>query len=228
MYVIEPKGQPAEDTLQLIRDEAGMRGFEITDVRKGRGDRSWRFRVREAIAPASEQQAMPAPEANSDARRNLAPATDEISAQLPNQPAAEPEPKPATVPSPAEAPVPTDAGAEKAPAHDFQSTQANLPAELAEKIKRNQRSLDPDDVLKLEDQPHITVLFGLHPGVNVDDVKGVLASQGPIRVIFGANGTFPADDDGVPLYVSVDSTDVHRINGMLSAVLPNTSARSRY
>jgi N12 class adenine-specific DNA methylase/flagellum-specific peptidoglycan hydrolase FlgJ/2'-5' RNA ligase len=127
----------------------------------------------------------------------------------------------------AAAPVPADASSE-APTHEYQSTQANLPAELADKVKRYQRGLDPADVVSLEDQPHITLKFGLHPGVDISDVERILHSQGPIRVTFGNNGVFPAGPDGVPLYVSVDSTDLHRLNGMLSAVLPNTETHPDY
>ncbi len=115
-----------------------------------------------------------------------------------------------------------------APKHEFQTTQANLPTALATKLKRYQRSLAKDDVLELEDQPHITVKYGLHADVTLQDVKRVLAGQGPVYVSFGPNGVFPAGDDGAPLYVSVVSPDLQRLHALLSDALPNTETHAGY
>jgi N12 class adenine-specific DNA methylase/2'-5' RNA ligase len=114
--------------------------------------------------------------------------------------------------------------------YDYQSTQANLPADLAAKIERYQLGIKPEDLAPqgLETQPHITLKYGLHPGVSVDDVRRILADQPPIRVTFGNTASFPAGEDGAPLYISVDSPDLHRLNGMLSAVLPHEDTFPEY
>ncbi len=174
-------------------------------------------------------------------RRELQPAREDLVAQEPS--AARPARR---SPRTAEAGAPTpSADGAAVPMYEYSSTQANLPADLVAKIERYQRTIDPEDLVPetgsaiagqtasdgLEHQPHITIKFGLHPGVDETDVARVLASEGPISVTFGNNGVFPpaeGTDGAAVLYISVDSPDLHRLHGMLKSVLPNDESYPQY
>lgn len=114
--------------------------------------------------------------------------------------------------------------------YDYCSTQVNLPEDLASTVLDYEKTIDTKDLsaADLEDQPHITVKYGLDPGVKVADVKKVLANQSPIRLTFGKTDSFPAGDDGVPLYIAVTSTSLSKLNALLVDKLPNTETHKGY
>lgn len=79
----------------------------------------------------------------------------------------------------------------------------------------------------LELEPHVTALYGIL-GVSLDDVVRIVASLESPLVKFGKTSTFPAGDDGVPLFVTVESDDMHNINTKLRSLLPHVSKYPDY
>jgi hypothetical protein len=118
------------------------------------------------------------------------------------------------------------------PKHEFASTQANLPDEVADQVRAAGDSIPKDELAKdgTEPQPHITALYGLHAD-NPGQVRELLKDQPPITVTLGNASIFPAADtdasrggagDSDVLKVDVDSPDLHRINALLRQ-LPHTN-----
>lgn len=162
-------------------------------------------------------------EASREARGKAAEAPSNVAAAEPPESA-----QPSESSFASESPVSVKESGE--PKYEFQSTQANLPADLAAKVQRYQRLIDVEDLGPggLETQPHITLKYGLHEGVSIDDVRRALADTPPIAVTFGRNESFPDSGDGAVLYIAVDSPALHRLNGLLSGYLPNTDTQPEY
>jgi hypothetical protein len=80
-----------------------------------------------------------------------------------------------------------------------------------------------------EDQPHVTVKFGLHTN-NVADVRRVLAGEPPITVRLGKTSLFPAKEGAAydVVKVDVDSPDLHRLNKKIADALPHTDTHPTY
>ena len=109
-------------------------------------------------------------------------------------------------------------------AHSLASTQINVPK--SQYIRRLHDKLDPDDVIELEDQPHITVLYGLHDDVSAEQVAGLVKQRGPIMYQFGELSIFRNENFDV-LKLSVESQDLHDLNAHLS-ILPHTNSYPDY
>lgn len=116
--------------------------------------------------------------------------------------------------------------------HEFGSTQINLPEDLAAAVFEYQaRRIASVDLAPggLETQSHITLAFGVPAGTSADDVARALAgSPATISVTFGQLATFPAGDDGVPLYIEVDSPDLQRLHAQLVEALGITDTHATY
>lgn len=114
----------------------------------------------------------------------------------------------------------------KAP-YEFSSTQVNLPDELVALVRDFQETIDPEDLATggFEDQPHITVKYGLHASVAAQDVALVVGRQPAVNAIFGRVAAFPEGKSGVPLIVAVYSPGLERLHAALLA-LPNTETFS--
>ncbi len=75
-----------------------------------------------------------------------------------------------------------------------------------------------------EDEPHVTVRYGLHANVRAADVSAMIGKQPPPKLFLGKVSCFPASDTGKDydvLKVDVKSPDLVKLNKMLGA-LPNT------
>jgi HK97 family phage portal protein len=120
-----------------------------------------------------------------------------------------------------------------AAAYDYSSTQLNLPDILSkELVQWTREHIDPDDLGSegIETQPHITVKYGLMPNVSPSDVARVVKNQAPAAMTFGPNYVFAGANEGggVPLYVSIASEDLHRLNGVIKRGLANVETHSNY
>lgn len=121
--------------------------------------------------------------------------------------------------------------AESSTNHTFSSVQVQLPPALAEAVLAFGKSLPAFDLCDeeggLEDDPHITVKYGLHTN-NVADVRRALATYvGPIRFTFGKTNVFQSDGYDV-LYVEVVSPDLVALNERLSNTLEHTTTYPVY
>lgn len=112
----------------------------------------------------------------------------------------------------------------------FSSTQIDLPSEAAAGIKELAAKIPDADLAAdgREDSPHITVKFGLHTE-NVEDVRKVLADQGPITVTLGKTSTFEGVEGGTAdaVKVDIDSPELHELNKKVGA-LPNGDEHPEY
>jgi len=96
--------------------------------------------------------------------------------------------------------------------------------------------IDPEDVYEVEgdrsygiqDNPHVTILYGLHATVSPEDLKAVLDSfEGEIKVKIGGIGIFENDGfDVVKLNVIPDG-GLQQLHDMISQ-LPNSDQYPEY
>ena len=138
-------------------------------------------------------------------------AQGETPAVAPEAPSVSPGPAPG---EPAQTPSPV--GAEEP--HDFSSTQANLPQDIADQVRALGARIKDEDLAEdgRETQPHVTVRYGLH-GEDPEAVRKLLANEPPIQATIGKASVFHTDDGDV-LKLDVDSPDLHRLNGKLSTL----------
>jgi hypothetical protein len=69
-------------------------------------------------------------------------------------------------------------------------------------------------------QPHVTVLFGFHPDVSVDQINAITKGIGNIDAKVGPFEAFSEGEDGVPLVMRVESEKLRKLNADLK-VLPH-------
>jgi 2'-5' RNA ligase len=108
---------------------------------------------------------------------------------------------------------------EKKELYDYQSTQLDIPADVAKevtgiaaKIPDEQISVDPDDpTIGREKAPHITVAYGLSKDVTEEMIREVIADQKPIEVTLGKTSIFENEKYDV-LKVDVTSPELSAIN----------------
>lgn len=125
-------------------------------------------------------------------------------------------------------------GKEKAEVHDFSSTQVNLPAAAAKKIMDFGRKIpeseiytDPKDPsLGREDEPHITVKYGLHTNEEAQ-VREALKDVAPFKAVMGETSIFESDDFDV-VKVDINSPELHKINKVIADSLDVTDTHPDY
>ena len=111
--------------------------------------------------------------------------------------------------------------------HDYSSTQANLEGRVKAAVLRVAASV-PDSQLAedgREDNPHITVKYGLHTD-NAEDVRRLLAKQPPIKAMLGKLSLFRSPECAV-IKFDVDSPDLHALNALMNK-LPHTDTHDGY
>jgi N12 class adenine-specific DNA methylase/2'-5' RNA ligase len=114
----------------------------------------------------------------------------------------------------------------------FSSTQVNLPATEAKRVKGEGQRLIPDSALAAdgrEEDPHITVKYGLHTE-NADAVRELLADEPPVKVKIGKTSIFAAKEgaDYDVVKLDVDSPDLHRLNAEIAKYLKVTDTHPEY
>lgn len=120
-------------------------------------------------------------------------------------------------------PISKDATPEKVekPAQEFSSTQVNLPKAESEKVLSVGRNLIKDEDVHpeegREDNPHITLKFGLHTNESAE-VAQILANEKPFEVALGKTSIFPAKEGANYDVVKVDafSPELHRLNKLIA------------
>ena len=79
----------------------------------------------------------------------------------------------------------------------------------------------------LEMEPHVTALYGIL-GTTLEDVVRIVAGMESPLVRFGKTSSFPEGDNGVPLFVSVESEDMQNLNSQLRSLLPHVAKYPEY
>lgn len=99
---------------------------------------------------------------------------------------------------------------------DFSSTMFMLDGEVVEDMLGVAEGIDEDDLHEkgLEDEPHITVKYGLHTDKS-SQVKKLVKDWGPIEAKLGKLSVFSNPDYDV-LKVEVESKDLNRLNRLIS------------
>ena len=110
---------------------------------------------------------------------------------------------------------------------DFASTQVNITdPSIIDHIWLLQQAVDQDDILKLEEQSHITIRYGLLPSVTAEQVEWIISQHWRIKVKLGSLSLFQNDKQDV-LKVEVESKDLEDINRHLG-IVPNTQTFRDY
>jgi len=114
------------------------------------------------------------------------------------------------------------------PAHEFSSTQINLPPDVADKVRAVGFKIPYEELAEdgREDEPHVTVKFGLHTN-DINDVRAVVESEPPILIRIGPLSIFRSDTHDV-VKAEIESDDLHRINAKIAAALPTTDSHPDY
>lgn len=117
--------------------------------------------------------------------------------------------------------------------HKFSSTQVNIPEKDAAEITDLGKQLIPDKDIApehgREEQPHVTVKFGLH-GNDPEEVRKIIENEPPIKLTLGKIKVFKGVENGTAdaVVVDVDSPDLHRINKAIADALPTTDTHPEY
>lgn len=115
--------------------------------------------------------------------------------------------------------------------HKFSCVMALLPSDITREMLQFGESIDKDDLAEdgLEDEPHVTVKFGLHTSVP-GELEKLLDGEGPIELILGKMSLFKASDDKQfdVLKIGVHSPDLHRLNKKISTNMRCTDTHPTY
>lgn len=112
--------------------------------------------------------------------------------------------------------------------HQFSSTQFNLPAELAYQVRQLGYRVEFDDLAEdgREDNPHITVKYGLHTD-DADEVRRAVEGQPPVAVQFGPVSFFSSAEHDV-IKIDIESSGLHALNSAISGALACTDTYPDY
>lgn len=118
---------------------------------------------------------------------------------------------------------------EPEPLHEYSSTQVQLAGGPVEIVRRMQNAIQATDIGPegLEEEPHVTVKFGLHFQTPSVKLRQALKTFGPVTVTLGKTSLFRNDDADV-LKVDVDSPDLHRLNKLISRLVPTFDTHPKY
>lgn len=111
--------------------------------------------------------------------------------------------------------------------HDFSCVIAYLPPRLAAKVKAEAAKIGTWSLAEdgREDQPHCTVLYGLHAD-SPSEVIELFKDEPPIELMLGKTSLFQNDDADVVKH-EVTSRDLHRLNKKLRT-LDHTNTHPDY
>lgn len=105
--------------------------------------------------------------------------------------------------------------------HSFCTVMADLSSETGLIGRMQTVPLLPEDVIKVEDTPHVTIRYGLHEGpTTLTRVLEILQLVKPFRIRLRGLEMFDTPDADV-LKIGVDGEELHRVNELLGT-LPNT------
>jgi hypothetical protein len=143
---------------------------------------------------------------------------------------AKPPPPPPKLPSPAQRAQQKTGFTEFAEGepHDYSTVMFVLPGEFAADVLALTDAI-PDDELAdkgREDQPHITVKYGLHTN-DPEEVAVVVQESGPVRVLLGELAIFSAEECDV-LKIDVRSAGLQALNHNIADSLEHTDSHPEY
>jgi hypothetical protein len=120
----------------------------------------------------------------------------------------------------------------------YSSTQVMLPLLLAHEAIKMSRMIDKDDLAEdgREDEPHITVKYGLHIDAPTKGLHDILDFWGPIKAKLGETSIFEVQDTessrGGAKYdvvkIEVESDDLKLLNAAITKNIENTTTYPVY
>jgi 2'-5' RNA ligase len=125
-------------------------------------------------------------------------------------------------------------GAAPAKKYDYASTQVNLPSPVADKVLSLGKNIPDSDLAAdgRENEPHITVKYGLKDDDSVSKVREILSKEPPIKAVLGETSIFEAGNDeqdrGDVVKLGVESDDLARINKLIAKAIPNEDSYPDY
>ena len=113
-------------------------------------------------------------------------------------------------------------------AHQYSSTQFNLTGDLAFQVRELGYRIAFDDLAEdgREENPHITVKFGLHTN-DAEEVRTAMADKSPVAVQFGPASYFASDEYDV-VKIDVIGKGLRELNAAIAEALPNTETHPEY
>lgn len=113
--------------------------------------------------------------------------------------------------------------------HTYCSTQFNLPHAMALRSMGMADRIDDADLVDKgkEDEPHITVVYGIHDESSRDVIGEILKNQKPIVVTLRKSSLFEKDDCDV-VKLDVESPELHELREAILEACPNTQTYSEY
>lgn len=113
--------------------------------------------------------------------------------------------------------------------HEFSSTHVQVTGRPVEILRKMQKAIQPSDIGAegLETDPHITARYGLHFQTPSVRLRQALKAFGPVHAVLGQTSLFENDDADVRK-VNVDSPDLHRLNRLISRLMPVKDGHPRY
>lgn len=192
--------------------EKGLRQFYDKQRERVRGQLKDLGYSEDSILQMSEEEAFDiARDGTAPEDATLPEVTDELDLLAPETQASAPE-------------AATDEDLQGADVHEFASTQVNLDQPDAQETLTAARTLiDEEDVHPeegLEDQPHITVLYGLEPEAR-DQVSELLSGEGPIEVTVGEVEIFSPEDENYDVVVQrVESEQLNKLHDKIRESVP--------
>lgn len=113
--------------------------------------------------------------------------------------------------------------------HKFGSTQIQLPATLADRIKAFGRQIPELDLAAdgREEDIHVTVKYGLDPRITPEQVDMVTMGSGPVTLVLGPLGVFESEQYDV-LFVEAKSPELVKLNEKISSELKVTDTHTVY
>lgn len=118
---------------------------------------------------------------------------------------------------------------EPEPLHEYSSTQVALSGRPVEILRKMQHAIQSGDVGNegLENEPHVTIKFGLHFQTPSVKLRQALRTFGPVTLTLGKTSLFKNDDADV-LKVDVDSPDLHKLNKLIARLVPTFDTHPKY
>lgn len=121
--------------------------------------------------------------------------------------------------------------------HKYSTTHFNLPAKLCGKVLSLAAVIADEDLSEdgREDEPHITIKYGLHTN-SASDVRKAVKSFGPVTVTLGRTSIFPASETQSQrggsqfdvVKIDVEGDDLRRLNKAISSALSHTDSHPTY
>jgi 2'-5' RNA ligase len=116
--------------------------------------------------------------------------------------------------------------------YDFSSTQVNLPEELSQEIiEWGKKIIDNDLYVKdskfgREDEPHATILYGIHSGDH-KETANLVKGYGEAKIKLGKMSVFTSDRYDVVI-IEVVSKDLEKLRKILTDKVKYTSEHPKY